>query len=396
MPIRKKGRCAPRGDCLLSAVLFSLDPGLAALVRSIADQSIEFALERLVDTQLTGFEISRTLSTCNPDAVLLEVADLERDIVYARAIRTVNSHLPIIAITATDIREALSANPDCGISEVLMWPFTVVEVEDTLQRAVRAAGEPHHSKLFAFLPGKAGSGTSTTVMNTAGMLAAQLKKRVLVMEADLHSGLFSTILDARPRRSIRDALHQAKTLEVMDWDRCLVRAGGVDYLVTDTSVKEPVPGWSDYYQLLQFVLPRYDYILVDLPEVVNAATAELVRTAHAVYLVTTPELPSLSLARQRCLELARWGVEDGRLFAVLNRWHKHDLSAIDVEKILHHPVAATIRNDYKMVQRVISEARIPDPENDLGAAYLDFACALAGETNMHKPKAGRFSLFRAS
>lgn len=381
---------------MLNAVLFSLDPGLAALVRSIADQSIEFALERLVDTQPTGFEISRTLSTSNPDAVLLEVADLDRDIVYARAIHMANPRLPIVAITATDISHELSLNPDCGISEVLLWPFTVVEVEDTLQRAVRGTADAHHAKLFAFLPGKAGSGTSTTVMNTAGMLAGQLKKRVLVMEADLHSGLFSTILDAKPRRSIRDALHQAKTLEVTDWDRCLVRAAGVDYLVTDTAVKEPIPGWSDYYQLLQFVLPRYDLVLVDLPEVVNPATAETVRTAEAVYLVTTPELPSLSLARQRCQELAHWGVEDGRLFAILNRWHKHDLSAIDVEKILRHPVAATIRNDYKMVQRVISESRMLDTDNDLGAAYLDFACLLAGEVNTAKPKNGRFSLFRAS
>ncbi len=381
---------------MLNAVLFSLDPGLAALVRNIAEQSMEFVLERLVDSQPTGFEISRTLSTSNPDAVLLEVADLERDIVYAQAIHMANPDLPIVAVTASDISETLSQYPDCGITDVLAWPFNVIDFEDTLQRAVRRVGESHHANLFAFLPGKAGSGTSTVVMNTAGMLAGRLKKRVLVMEADLHSGLFATILDAKPRHSIRDALHEAKTLEVMEWDRCLVRAAGVDYLVTDTAVKEPVPGWSDYYQLLRFVLPRYDAVLVDLPEVVNAATAEAVRSAHAVYLVTTPELPSLALARQRCQELARWGVEDDRLFAILNRWHKHDLSADDVENILHHPVAATIRNDYKMVQRLITESRALDTDNDLGVAFLDFACRLSGEPIAEKPKASRFSLFRAS
>jgi pilus assembly protein CpaE len=381
---------------LLNAILFSLDPGLAALVRNIADQSIEFTLERLVDSQPTGFEISRTLSTSNPDAVLLEVADLDRDIVYARAIHMVAPNLPIVAVTANDVSETLAEVPDSGITDVLLWPFTVVDFEDTLQRAVRRMGNAHHPNLFAFLPGKAGSGTSTTVMNTAGMLAGRLKKRVLVIEADLHSGLFATLLDAKPRRSIRDALHEAKTLELPDWDRCLVRAAGVDYLVTDPAVKEPVPGWSDYYQLLRFVLPRYDVVLVDLPEVVNSATAETVRTAHAVYLVTTSELTSLALARQRCQELARWGVEDDRLFAILNRWHKHELSPDDVEKILQHPVAATIRNDYKMVQRLISESRPLDTDNDLGAAFLEFACLLAGETNTNRPKVNRFSLFRAS
>jgi pilus assembly protein CpaE len=381
---------------LLNAVLFSLDPGLAALVRSIADQSIEFTLERLVDSQPTGFEISRTLGTSNPDAVLLEVADPERDIVYARAIHMAAPQLPIVAVTDRDISKELELSPDCGITEVLPWPFTVIDFEDALQRAVRGAGDSHHENLIAFLPAKAGSGTSTTVMNTAGMLAGQLKKRVLVMEADLHSGLFATILDAKPRRSIRDALHDAKTLEQMDWDRCLVRAAGVDYLVTDTAVKEPVPGWSDYYQLLRFALPRYDLVLADLPEVVNTATAEIVRTARAVYVVTTPELPSLALARQRCQELARWGVDDGCLFAILNRWHKHGLTADDVEKILLHPVAATIGNDYRTIQRAITEARALDIDNDLGAAFLEFACMLVGQTNTNKPKVSRFHLFRAS
>ena len=383
---------------MLNAVLFSLDPGLAALVRSISDQSIEFTLERLVDSQPTGFEISRTLATSNPDAILLEVADPDRDIVYARAIHLAEPRLPIVAVTSNGIGDVLALNPDCGITEVLTWPFTVFDFEDTLQRAVRQAAEAHHQNLFAFLPGKAGSGTSTTVMNTAGMLAGHLKKRVLVMEADLHSGLFATILDAKPRRSIRDALRESKTMELTEWDRYLVRAAGVDYLVTDTAVKEPVPGWSDYYQLLRFVLPRYDVVLADLPEVVNAATAEIVRTASSVYLVTTPELPSLALAQQRCQELTRWGVEGPRLFAILNRWHKHELSAGDVEKILHHPVAATIRNDYRVVQRFITEARALDVDNDLGAAFLDFACKLVGEESSVtvRPKTGRFHLFRAS
>lgn len=381
---------------MLNAILFSLDPGLAALVRSIADQSIEFILERLVDSQPTGFEISRTLSTCTPDAVLLEVASPDRDIVYAQAIHMWQPSLPIIALTHHDISKEMELHPECGITEVLHWPFTVADFEDALQRGVRGAGDSHHTNLVAFLPGKAGSGTSTTVMNTADMLVGQLKKHVLVMEADLHSGLFTTLLDAKPRRSIRHALHNAKTLEPPDWEHCLIRSSGVDYLVTDPAMKEPVPSWSDYYQLLQFVLPRYDMVLVDLPEVVNAATAEVVRTARAVYVVTTPELPSLALAQQRFQELARWGVEDERLFAILNRWHKQDLSASDVEEIVRHPVSATIRNDYRIVQRVIAEAKVLDTDNELGAAFLEFACMLVGQTNTHKPRVSRFHLFRAS
>jgi Mrp family chromosome partitioning ATPase len=230
------------------------------------------------------------------------------------------------------------------------------------------------------------------------MLAGHLKKHVLVIEADLHSGLFATILGTRPARCIRQALHGARTMELPDWERCLVRSNEVDYVVTDTAAKEPIPTWSDYFQLLRFVLPRYDLVLVDLPEVVNSATAEVVRTACAVYLVTTPELPSLALAQQRFQELARWGVEQARQFAILNRWHKYDPTPADVAEILTHPVAAVVRNDYRAVQRVITESKVLGVDNEVGAAFLDFAYVLTGETNpnANTPKTSRLRLFRAS
>ena len=387
-----------RGAGLLNTILFSLDPGLATLVRSIADESVEFTLERLVDSQPTGFEISRTLGTTNADVILLEVANTGRDIVYAEAIHTAAAKLPIVALTDMDIGNGLEAHPGCGIAGTLRWPFTVADFETTLQRVVRGAAEAHHPNLIAFLPGKAGSGASTTVMNTADMLAGHLKKRVLVIEADLHSGLFATILGAKPPRGIRQALHGARTMELPDWEQCLVRSNGVDYLVTNTAVKEPAPSWSDYFQLLRFVLPRYDFVLADLPEVIDAATAEIVRTADAVYMVTTPELPSLALSRQRCQDLVGWGVEGERLFAILNRWHEYDLPAGDVEKVLHHPVAATVGDDNRMVQKAIAEGKMLGADNDLGAAFLKLACMLAGETytDKNKQKAGLFNLFRAS
>lgn len=379
---------------MLSTVLFSRDPGLAALVRGMAEESLVFSLERLVDSQPTGFEISRTLSTCNPDVILVEVADPDQDLVYAQAIHSAGPKLPILALSGVDLSRAIMLNPHCGITEALTWPFSVLDLELAMERAINNVGDPHHSSLLAFLPGKAGGGASTTVMNTAGILAAHLKKRPLVIEADLHSGLFATILGAKPPKTIRHALHEAKTMELPDWQRHLVTACGVDYLVTDAELKEPVPSWADYYQLLRFALPRYDMVLVDLPEVVNTATAEPVRTAHAVYVVTTPELPSLTLSKQRCRELLKWGVQDSRLFVVLTRYHKHDLPAADVEEILEHPVAATIRNDYQVVQRSITQGRPLDPREEAGADYLAFARRLAGLPVEEKPRSGRFAFLR--
>ncbi len=131
-------------------------------------------------------------------------------------------------------------------------------------------------------------------------------------------------------------------------------------MFTNTAVKEPVPAWTHYFQLLRFAALKYDLIMVDLPEVVNPATSEVVIRARNIYVVSTPEFASLKLTKQRCQEVIKWGVDKGRIQALLNRGHKSDIGAPEAEKILEFPVAATFPNDYKVVRRATTDASFVD------------------------------------
>ena len=51
----------------------------------------------------------------------------------------------------------------------------------------------------------------------------------------------------------------------------------------------------DCRRLLGFARERYDFVVADLPEIVNDATEAIVREAMAVFVVCTPEIPSLFL-----------------------------------------------------------------------------------------------------
>jgi Flp pilus assembly CpaE family ATPase len=152
----------------------------------------------------------------------------------------------------------------------------------------------------------------------------------------------------------------------------------VDFLLTNTAVKEPVPAWTNYFRLLRFAAPKYDLMMVDLPEVVNTATAEAVRRSRAIYVVSTPEFSSLKLAQQRCKELENWGVEHGRIQALLNRGHKNDMGAKDAEEILECPVAATFPNDYKAMRKAGANGGFIEGRSELGQAYLSFGKMIAG------------------
>src|ERR1700722_307259 len=364
---------------MLNAVLFIADPHLAALMRDLAGKSNEFSIGSIIQLADVRYSVERTLNTTTPDVLLMEMSDFDRDVPLAATIHRYAPDVPLVGLVSRDFQERLNRSSDPNLTSLVAWPFTVDELERAISNAVHKMHGEIHNNLIAFLPGKAGSGSSTVVLHTARILAQELKRRVLVIEGDLHSGLLSAMLDVAVRSSVREALAEAPHIDSMTWQRCVVTVGGWDVLLTNTEIKEPVPSWTHYFQILRFAAPKYDLILVDLPEVVNSATAEIVRRARGVYVVSTPEFASLKLSKQRCLELDHWGVDHGRIYALLNRGHRTDIGPKEAERILECPVAATFPNDYRAIQRAIKGTSFIDIRSRLGEAYLAFSKMLIGE-----------------
>jgi Flp pilus assembly CpaE family ATPase len=343
----------------------------------MASESNEFTIESFAERGLQGYALSRTLNTTSPDVILLEMNDIDRDLPLATAIQSQAPGVPLVGLASREVQTLLHRGSRSDLT-LAVWPFTVVDLGQAISVAVHKVHGEIHENLLAFLPGKAGSGASTVVFYTAQMIAQELKRRVLVIEADLHSGSLSAMLNVEPRISIREVLAARPRVDSLSWPRSVTSAGGVDFLLTNTAIKEPVPSWAHYFQILRFVVPKYDLVMVDLPEVVNPATVEIVSRARAVFVVGTPELASLNLSKQRFQELSRWGVDPGRIQMLLNRLHKSDLAPKDAEKILDHPVAATFPNDYKTVRRALAEGGALDKRSDLAEAYRAFARMLTG------------------
>lgn len=362
---------------MLNAVLFIADPNMASLLRGMAGKSNEFAIEGIVELTTAGYGVARMLGTTRPDVMLLEMTEPLRDLGQADAIHIQCPDIPLVGLASRELQTLLTRTPNSNIQAIAAWPFTVTELEQAISSAVHKLHGGVYQNVVAFLPGKAGSGASTVVLHIARMITQELKKKVLVVEADLHSGLLSAILQVEPKYSIRDALQDA-TVGSLTWQKYITQAGGVDFLLTKTSVKEPVPAWSHYLHLLRWANSKYDLVMVDLPEVVNSATAEVVRRARVTYVVSTPEFASLKLSQQRGQELANWGVDATRVRALLNRGQRGDIGAKDAEKILECTVEATFPNDYKSVRKAVNEGSSIDTRSELGVAYLAFSRGLMG------------------
>ncbi len=322
-----------------------------------------------------------------PDLAFVDLRTPETALDLVGMIRGCNAATAIVGLCSNISAGWRERFDQAGVTAFLEIPMTQDTFESSIRDGIRKVRACVSNKLSVFLPSKAGSVSTTIALNIAGAFAAGLGKKTLLIEADLHSGLLSTLLNVSPSLPIVDALARAGDLDYSTWTKYVVQAAGLDALLTDRCKVRPLPSWMNYHQLLRFVLGRYDQIVVDLPEVINDATEELVRSAHAVLVVSTPELLSLTLARNRLAELSRRQMPSERVHVVLNRWHRQDMTLEDAENFLKYKVVTALPNDYKSVNKSIVGGMLIPPDSELGRGIGALAKWLAGEApDVPKPK----------
>jgi pilus assembly protein CpaE len=344
-------------------------------LRHLVHATGQLLLLRELETPLDELGAHKALALHHPDVMVVDLTGGEEGALAAYLLKRGSPGTPIVGIGGSEEVRA-------SVGQIGVAAFTSDRPEAAeLLSAVGVA--LHHScgvleeKLLSFLPAKAGSGCTTVVANTAAALA-RLGRKVLVVEADLRSGVLPFLLDLRVRHSLQGLLSDSSAIDSFRVHNCVEQAHEVDWLLSSRAIDAPLPCWYDYFRLLEAVRPRYDFILVDLPELVNAATVEFVRRSRRVYAVCTPELLSMRLCQQRLAELEHWSVPTERTQLVVNRWHTDDLAPAEVERTIGRPVAQILPNSYPAVRAAATEGRPVDPESRLGQAYAEFASRVAG------------------
>jgi Flp pilus assembly CpaE family ATPase len=167
----------------------------------------------------------------------------------------------------------------------------------------------------------------------------------------------------------------------------------MDLLLADPSRPVPQSSWGDYFQLLKFAEKHYDSIVVDLPEIINDATAEVALAAGKVFVVCTPEILSLKLASLRCQQIQAYGVPREKVHVIVTRWQRDGISAKVVEESLGRPVYATLSNDYNEAQAAILESRLASPASAFGKDCRALSRRINGEPEEVAQKS-RFGMLR--
>jgi pilus assembly protein CpaE len=268
-----------------------------------------------------------------------------------------------------------------GIREFLARPFEREPVLDALRNAKELLDRkpPQHSvtsQVFAFIPSKAGVGTSTLALNVSAAIARRPDTRVLLSDFDLNSGMLRFMLKLQNEYSVLDAVEHSEQMDEDLWPQLVTSIDRLDVLHAGRINPNLRIDPGQIRNLVYFMRRNYHALFFDLSGNLERYSLEIMQESKRVLLVCTPEIPSLHLAREK-LAFLRSLELDSRVAIVLNRCSKKPLFTKDqVEDVLGMPVLRTFGNDYHGVNRAVTAGKWLEPESELGTQFTDFAAEL--------------------
>jgi len=143
-------------------------------------------------------------------------------------------------------------------------------------------------EIIAITSGKGGVGKSLISLNIA-ILLSQLKKKILLVDADLHLGNLTFLLGVRPKFTISDAIQRQIPLQEI----IIKGPAGVDILPASSADLELLKNSSTVFQRLQDSFSKfesnYDMVLVDTAAGIAQNVLSFVLGGDKIIVLVTPD-----------------------------------------------------------------------------------------------------------
>ncbi|MDX2268018.1 MAG: hypothetical protein NW208_07920 [Bryobacter sp.] len=323
-------------------------------------------------------EMLRMLATISPHVVFLGIEDVDLSLQVARLLELKAPAAQVIVFSNQANNDVLVQLMRAGVREFLAPPFHHGNVGEALSRVrEQAAKNPVEAGateyVYCFLPSKQGSGTTTTAVNAAIALAKDKETKTLLVDLDLNSGLSRFMLKLDNPYSVLDAAEHAAKLDDELWPQLVSRRGNLDILHAGKINPGVRVEAQQIRDMMDFARRRYQAICVDLSGNLEKYSFEVMQEARRIYLVCTPEIPSLHLARERYQFLQKLDL-GAKVSILVNRMTKRPLiSAEQIEQQLGLPVALTLPNDYNGVHRSLTLGQEVEAKSELGQAFRQLA-----------------------
>ena len=355
-------------------------------VRILLEQSEIGDLSTLIDR----------VERMRPDVIFLDMSGLREPLDQViRKLRSTGSTPAVLVLNASTEPSSILEAMRSGAAEYLYPPMrehlhTALErIGNERKHAGQSTRRGGH--IVGFISSKGGCGATTIACHTAIELPNQTKKRVLLADLDLDSGLVGFLLKTTAKYNITDAVRNTQRLDENYW-KALVSNGiaGLE-VVTAPSCPSPYSFKAEQLRLvLSFMRTQYDWIVLDLGRGLGPHPIAALDEVDDLFLITTLEVPALHQAKVMIEKLLDLGHNRNRLHLVLNRAPKrYDVTLQELERMLGLPVYAVIPNDYLSLNESYAEGKMLASGSNLHKHFTNLAMKISGATPVKK----KFSLF---
>ena len=386
---------------MLRSVIICPDQELSADLREVLEQTRGVAILRVLDSYPNEVDLVRFLRATAPEIVFLSVESPRQALPIAAAIEVQAPGTQVMAMSRSANPDALLETMRAGIREFLAPPFEAEAIRQALRRAEQVlehkpAAIESTDAVFAFLPSKPGVGCSTIALNTSIMLSQLPDTKTLLADFDLNCGMIGFMLQMDSPYSVVSAVENAHALDETLWPKLVTGTGEMDVLTAGKLAPGSRIDAVQIRYLLEFARRHYKAICLDLSGILEKFSVEILHEARQIFLVCTPEVPSLHLAREKLHFLRSLSLES-RVKVLLNRLQRRSLIPVaEVEKILRAPVYMTFPNDYLGVHKALAAGKHVSPASELGAGFRALAEAMRGSGQPTQPfKPGFLDLLRS-
>ncbi len=348
---------------MLRSVIICPDQELSAELRDVLEQTRGIAILRTLDSYPNEVDLVRFLRATAPEIVFLSVESPRRALPIAAAIEVQAPGTQVLAMSR-------SANPD-ALMETMRAGIRAEQVLEHKPAAIEST-----DAVFAFLPSKPGVGCSTIALNSSMMLSQLPDTKTLLADFDLNCWMIGFMLQMDSPYSIVSAVENAHELDETLWPKLVTSIGEMDVLTAGKLVPGSRIEAVQIRYLLEFARRHYKAICLDLSGILEKFSVEILHEARQIFLVCTPEVPSLHLAREKMHFLRSLDLQS-RVRVLLNRLQRRSLIPVaEVEKILGAPVYMTFPNDYLGVHKALTAGKHVSPASELGQGFHALAEAM--------------------
>ena len=131
-----------------------------------------------------------------------------------------------------------------------------------------------------------------------------------MLDFDIRLGVTSFLLKAEGAHTIVDALLQSDRLDLDLWSSLVVQIKNLHLLGSGPVDFSRHVSTERFMELLDFAMRRYSLVAVDLPGTMEDQECETLLRAKRIYLVCTPDIGALHVARRKA-ELAAGSSTNG-------------------------------------------------------------------------------------